>query len=76
MRTEDITCQSTQPLLSLRKEQLGTSDKGVILIRKIILNAIEAVQDKRTPKGLVSPERADQLVKIDSFTGVCAKGLS
>lgn len=76
VRTEDIACQSTQPLLSLRKEQLGTSDKGVILIRKIILDAIEAVHDKRTPKGLVPPERADELVKIDSFTGVRAKGLS
>jgi hypothetical protein len=76
VRTEDITCQSTQPLLSMRNEQLGTSDKGVILIRKIILNAIEAAQNKRTPKGLVPPERADELVKIDSFTGLRAKGLS
>jgi phenylpropionate dioxygenase-like ring-hydroxylating dioxygenase large terminal subunit len=76
VRTEDIACQSTQPLLSLRKEQLGTSDKGVILIRKIVLTAIEAVQNKQMPKGLVPPEREDQLVKIDSFTGVRAKGLS
>jgi hypothetical protein len=60
----------------MRNEQLGTSDKGVILIRKIILNAIEAAQNKRTPKGLVPPERADELVKIDSFTGLRAKGLS
>ena len=76
VRTEDIACQSTQPLLSARKEQLGTSDKGVILIRKIILNAIKAVQNKRRPKGLLLPEQADELVAIYSFTGVRAKGLS
>jgi 5,5'-dehydrodivanillate O-demethylase len=76
VRTEDIACQSTQPLLSARKEQLGTSDKGVILIRKIILNAIKAVQNKRRPKGLLLPEQADELVTIDSFTGVRAQGSS
>jgi phenylpropionate dioxygenase-like ring-hydroxylating dioxygenase large terminal subunit len=76
VRTEDIACQSTQPLLSARKEQLATSDKGVILIRKIILNAIKAVRNERRPKGLLLPEQTDELVTIDSFTGLRAKGLS
>jgi len=76
VRTEDITCQSTQPLLDRRKEQLGTSDKGVILIRRIILNAIRAVQEKRTPKGALRREQAHEMVKIDSFTGVRAKEIN
>jgi hypothetical protein len=76
VRTEDITCQSTQPLLSARKEQLASSDRGVILLRKIILNAIKAVQKSQTPKGLPLPQDADEIVKIDSFTGVRAKGWS
>ncbi|HEX5605053.1 MAG TPA: aromatic ring-hydroxylating dioxygenase subunit alpha [Candidatus Binatia bacterium] len=74
VRTEDIVCQSTQPLLSARKEQLASSDKGVILLRKIILNAIKAAQKRQTPKGLPLPEDADEIVRIDSFTGVRAKG--
>ena len=74
VRTEDIACQGTQPLLDQRKEQLATSDKGVILIRKIILNAIQAVQENRTPKGVLQPSQAQELVNIDSFTGVRAKG--
>ncbi len=57
VRTEDIACQGTQPMLDRRREQLATSDKGVILIRKIILNAIQAVQEKRTPKGVL-PRRS------------------
>ena len=76
VRTEDIACQSTQPLLSARKEQLATSDKGVILLRKIILRAIEAVQKRQLPKGLPLPQDADELLNIDSFTGVRAKGWS
>jgi phthalate 4,5-dioxygenase len=75
VRTEDIACQGTQPLLDQRKEQLATSDKGVILIRKIILNAIQAVPDGRAPQGMLPPDQADQLVTIDSFTGVRARGL-
>jgi phthalate 4,5-dioxygenase oxygenase subunit len=74
VRTEDIACQGTQPLLDRRKEQLAMSDKGVILMRKIILNAIRAVQEHRTPKGVLQADRGHELVSIDSFTGLRAKG--
>ena len=74
VRTEDIACQGTQPTLDQRKEQLATSDKGVILIRKIILNAIQAVQDHQTPKGVLPADQPHVLVSIDSFTGMRVKG--
>jgi phthalate 4,5-dioxygenase len=74
VRTEDIACQGTQPLLDQRREQLATSDKGVILIRKIILNAIQAARENRVPKGVLQPDQAHEMVSIDSFTGVRAKG--
>ncbi|MBM4262071.1 MAG: aromatic ring-hydroxylating dioxygenase subunit alpha [Deltaproteobacteria bacterium] len=75
VRTEDIACQTTQPKLDRRTEQLGTSDKGVILLRKLILAGIEAVRQGKTPKGVVTAARADEMVTIDSFTGIRAKGL-
>jgi hypothetical protein len=74
VRTEDIACQSTQARLDRRQEQLGSSDKGVILIRKLILAAIKAVRDGNAPKGVLGPEAAEQMIAIDSFTGVRAKG--
>ncbi len=74
VRTEDIACQGTQPLLDERSEQLGTSDKGVILIRKIILNAVRSVQKGQIPKGIPSRGEANETVQIDSFTGIRAKG--
>jgi phenylpropionate dioxygenase-like ring-hydroxylating dioxygenase large terminal subunit len=76
VRTEDIACQATQPPLHRRKEQLATSDKGVILLRKTILNGIQTVQDGGVPKGVASREGAAAMVKIDSFTGVRAKGIA
>ena len=45
------------------------------LFREIILNGIRAVQDGRVPKGVINGESADEMVKIDSFTGLRAKGI-
>ena len=55
---------------------MATSDKGVILIRRIILNAMRAVQEKRAPQGLLRREQAHEMVEIDSFTGVRAKEIN
>jgi phthalate 4,5-dioxygenase len=74
VRTEDIACQATQPLLDERREQLATSDKGVILIRKIIRGAVEAVEKGDVPKGIPSRGDAEKMIRIDSFTGIRAKG--
>jgi phenylpropionate dioxygenase-like ring-hydroxylating dioxygenase large terminal subunit len=74
VRTEDIACQATQPLLDRRNEQLATSDKGVILIRKIILNAVRAVQQGDLPKGVACRGEMDKLIEIDSFTGIRSRG--
>ncbi len=70
VRTEDIACQATQPLLDKRSEHLATSDRGVIMLRKIILDDIEAVRRGQAPRSLTGA------VKIDSFTGVRTKGIS
>jgi phthalate 4,5-dioxygenase len=74
VRSEDIMSQSTQGTIAERKEQLASSDKGVILLRKIILNAIQTVREGRVPKGVPLREVPDNLIDIDSFTGIRAKG--
>ena len=75
VRTEDIACQATQPFLDRRSEQLATSDRGVIMLRKIILTDIEAVQRGERPRALACAAQGDGLVKFDSFTGVRPKGI-
>jgi phenylpropionate dioxygenase-like ring-hydroxylating dioxygenase large terminal subunit len=76
VRTEDIACQATQKLLGERCEQLATSDRGVILLRKLILEDIKSVRGGGQPRALVNAQNHDGLVKIDSFTGVRARGAS
>jgi 5,5'-dehydrodivanillate O-demethylase oxygenase subunit len=70
VRTEDIVTQGTQKLLGERREHLGTSDRGVILLRKMVREAIEASARGEAPKGLHLDENAEGMVKIDSFVGV------
>ncbi|HYA29579.1 MAG TPA: aromatic ring-hydroxylating dioxygenase subunit alpha, partial [Acidobacteriota bacterium] len=74
VRTEDIVCQATQPLLDRRREQLATSDRGVILLRKLILKDVETVQRGKEPRAYSFAAQAGGVVRIDSFTGLRAKG--
>jgi phenylpropionate dioxygenase-like ring-hydroxylating dioxygenase large terminal subunit len=76
VRTEDIACQATQPLLDQRSEHLAASDRGVIMLRKIILRDIAAVLKGKPPRALSGAVQSAGQVKIDSFTGVRTKGIS
>jgi phenylpropionate dioxygenase-like ring-hydroxylating dioxygenase large terminal subunit len=76
VRDEDIMTQGTQGPIDRRDEHLAASDRGVILLRKTILNAMKVAHRGGVPQGAVTKDRADELVKIDSFTGMRTKGVS
>ena len=76
VRTEDIACQASQKVLGERREQLAASDRGVIMLRKLILNDIESVRSGKPPRALAHAQEQDGAVKIDSFTGLRRKGMS
>ena len=75
VRHEDIMTQGTQGPIDQRDEHLAASDRGVILLRKSILNAMKAVQQGGLPQGVATKKHAGAIVKIDSFTGIRAKGV-
>jgi len=74
IRQEDLMTQSTQGMLGERDEHLGSSDRGVIKFRKIVMDAIESAGKKGVLKGVPARERAADVIKLDSFVGVRAKG--
>ena len=57
-----------------RNEQLGVSDRGVIKFRNIVAEAIETALSGGTPKGVLTKERADEMIQLHSFAGVRATG--
>ncbi|MGH7871169.1 MAG: hypothetical protein ACREQO_03000, partial [Candidatus Binatia bacterium] len=67
---EDIVTQSTQAKLGERREQLGYADRGVILLRKLVREAIETTQRGGRPKGVFSAADADKIIEFGCFTGV------
>ena len=73
VRDEDVVTQATQGLLGERSERLATSDRGVIALRRIAREAVEAVQRGERPKGVLAPERAGDIVRLDTFVGVRPK---
>ena len=74
VRQEDIVAQGTQNLVGRRDEHLGPSDRGVIMLRKIVREAIQATAEGRDPKGVHLKENSEGLVTIDSFVGVRPEG--
>jgi phenylpropionate dioxygenase-like ring-hydroxylating dioxygenase large terminal subunit len=75
VRHEDIVTQGTQGSIDDRVEHLATSDRGVILLRKQLLEAVKKVQRGVLPKGIPTVAHANDILKIDSFTGIRAKGV-
>ena len=74
IRQEDVMTQSTQGVLGARGEQLGVSDRGVILFRRLVREAIEAAWTGGVPRGVLPKNRAEEMIQLHSFAGVRAKG--
>jgi nitrite reductase/ring-hydroxylating ferredoxin subunit len=74
VRQEDIVTQGTQGFLGEREEHLATADRGVIMLRRIVREAIATAIQGGRPKGVLAPQHADEMVQLDCFTGVRAKG--
>jgi hypothetical protein len=70
IRQEDIVTQGTQGLLGERSEQLGSSDRGVIKFRKIVVDAINTALDGGRLKGVIAHKNADAELRLDTEVGV------
>ena len=70
---EDYVCQSTQGKIGYRNEQLGTSDRGVILLRKLLMEAIDTVQKGGVPMGIVPKPKENEMITLDAFRRILPK---
>lgn len=65
---EDLVIQESQGKIPDRKaEHLATSDRGVILLRRIWRRAMEDIAKGRDPKGVFRRERG--MLEVDTFHG-------
>lgn len=63
---QDVMAWESQgPILDRSQETLGVTDVGVVKIRRMLLEQIEAVQAGRTPMGVVPAEQESPLIELD-----------
>ena len=61
-RDQDRACQESQGLIADRsRETLGTSDRGVIMFRRMLGDAIDSVERGEDPPGIVREPRDDMM---------------
>jgi 5,5'-dehydrodivanillate O-demethylase len=66
-REQDRVAQESQGLIADRtKEHLATSDQGILMLRKMISDSIDAVQQGRDPMGVVRDSSRNGPITFDS----------
>ena len=66
-REQDRVAQETQGLIADRtKEHLATSDQGILMLRKMIRDSIDAVQQGKDPIGVIRDVKANGPITFDS----------
>jgi 5,5'-dehydrodivanillate O-demethylase oxygenase subunit len=64
---QDRAAQESQGLIHDRtREFLGTSDRGIVMWRKVAFDSIKAVQDGRDPHGIVRDAGANEIIRFDA----------
>jgi 5,5'-dehydrodivanillate O-demethylase len=67
-RDQDDAVISSQGLIADRtKEHLGTSDRGVVLYRKLLKTAMEDVKKGVDPLGVLRDEKNDAVIEFDTW---------
>jgi phenylpropionate dioxygenase-like ring-hydroxylating dioxygenase large terminal subunit len=70
---EDYVCQSTQGNVGYRRESLASSDRAIILLRKLLLEAIDTVRAGGTPRGVIPRSRANDMINLEAYRAVLSK---
>jgi phenylpropionate dioxygenase-like ring-hydroxylating dioxygenase large terminal subunit len=63
-------CESMGPIQDRTREHLGTSDRAIMLNRRLLQQAIDDVQAGRTPLGMASADVAATRVGPDTVDGI------
>ncbi len=64
---QDRAAQESQGLITDRtKEFLATSDRGIVMLRKLLLDSIDAIEAGEDPFGLLRDSSQNQIVSFDA----------
>jgi phthalate 4,5-dioxygenase len=67
-------CESQGPILDRTREHLGSTDKGIVLYRRLLLDAIRKNEAGEKPLMVLEGERADALTGPPAIDGIGPSG--
>ncbi|MBV8030192.1 MAG: aromatic ring-hydroxylating dioxygenase subunit alpha [Betaproteobacteria bacterium] len=71
---DQFACESQGPIADRTKENLGTTDKGIVLYRRLLVDAIQRNERNETPLMVLDAERAAQLTGPAAIDGIGPSG--
>jgi phthalate 4,5-dioxygenase oxygenase subunit len=67
---DQFACESQGPIADRTKENLGTTDKGIVLYRRLLVDAINRNEKGETPLMVLEPQKAQALTGPVTIDGV------
>jgi hypothetical protein len=58
---DQFACESQGPIADRTKENLGSTDKGIVLYRRILLDCLKKNEEGQTPLMVLDESKAEQL---------------
>lgn len=71
---DQFACESAGPISDRTKEHLGTSDKGIVLYRRLLVDAIHKVQKGEKPMMVLDAKQASALTGPPAVDGLGPTG--
>ena len=62
-----LVWESQGPLADRSREHLGVSDRGIVMLRKLLKEQIEIVRDGGDPIGIIRDPEKNKIIDLDTF---------
>jgi nitrite reductase/ring-hydroxylating ferredoxin subunit len=71
---DQFACESQGPIASRTRENLGSTDKGIVLYRRLLLDSIKKIQNGEKPMMVLDPQGANSLTGPPAIDGIGPTG--
>jgi nitrite reductase/ring-hydroxylating ferredoxin subunit len=71
---DQFACESQGPIANRTRENLGSTDKGIVLYRRLLLDSIKKIQNGERPMMVLDPENANALTGPPAIDGIGPTG--
>jgi phthalate 4,5-dioxygenase oxygenase subunit len=71
---DQFACESQGPIANRSGENLGSTDKGIVLYRRLLMDSIKKLQNGEKPMMILDPQHANSLTGPPAIDGIGPTG--